>query len=87
MSTVQARPTKGEIVPDERMGLSQSTALIVASTIGVGIFSLPHALASYGPISLVAMAVASVGAIAFAVRFAALTRVPAFKPMAKGLDS
>lgn len=87
MSTLQARPTKGETVPDERMGLSQSTALIVGSIIGVGIFSLPYALASYGPISLVAMAVASVGTIAFALRFAALTRVPAFESVAKGSDS
>ncbi len=61
-----------------RMGLSQSTALIVGSIIGVGVFSLPYSLASYGPISLVAMAVATVGAVAFAFLFAALSRrVPA----------
>ena len=63
---------------DHRMGLSQSTALIVGSIIGVGVFSLPYSLASYGPISLVAMAVATVGAVAFAFLFAALSRrVPA----------
>ena len=78
MSTAEATPTREDTLPDERMGLSQSTALIVGSIIGVGIFSLPYALASYGPISLVAMAVASVGAIAFALLFAALTRrIPA----------
>lgn len=78
MTTAQARPAKEETAPDERMGLSQSTALIVGSIIGVGIFSLPYSLASYGPISLVAMAVASVGALALALLFAALTRrVPA----------
>ncbi|MDQ3155241.1 MAG: amino acid permease [Actinomycetota bacterium] len=78
MSTAQATHTTEGTVPDERMGLSQSTALIVGSIIGVGIFSLPYALASYGPISLVAMALASVGAIAFALLFAALTRrIPA----------
>ncbi|MEO6880609.1 MAG: amino acid permease [Mycobacteriaceae bacterium] len=56
------------------MGLTQSTALIIGSIIGVGIFSLPYSLASYGPISLVALGVATVGALAFAVLFAALTR-------------
>jgi APA family basic amino acid/polyamine antiporter len=34
------------------LGLPQSTALIMGSIIGVGIFSLPYSLASYGPISL-----------------------------------
>ncbi|VXC11965.1 amino acid permease [Aeromicrobium sp. 9AM] len=63
---------------DHKMGLSQSTALIVGSIIGVGIFSLPYSLASYGPISLLAMAIASVAAIAFALLFAALSRrIPA----------
>ncbi len=61
-----------------RMGLSQSTALIVGSIIGVGIFSLPYSLAGYGPISLVAMGIASVAALAFALLFASLSRrVPA----------
>jgi APA family basic amino acid/polyamine antiporter len=63
---------------DDRMGLSQSTALIAGSIIGVGIFSLPYSLASYGPISLVSMALATVGAVALALLFAALTRrIPA----------
>ncbi|MEO6470164.1 MAG: amino acid permease [Aeromicrobium sp.] len=78
MTTLASRVAKEEIGHDDRMGLSQSTALIVGSIIGVGIFSLPYSLASYGPISLAAMAVASVGAIAFALLFAALTRrIPA----------
>lgn len=77
MTVVEARPEAGDTVED-RMGLSQSTALIVGSIIGVGIFSLPYSLASYGPISLVAMAVASGGTIALALLFAALTRrIPA----------
>jgi APA family basic amino acid/polyamine antiporter len=56
------------------MGLPQSTALIIGSIIGVGVFSLPYSLASYGPISLVAMGLASIGAIAFALLFGALSR-------------
>jgi len=66
--------TKGPPGVDRGLGLTQSTALIVGSIIGVGIFSLPYSLASYGPISLVALAVASVGALSFAALFAALTR-------------
>jgi len=46
----------------------------MGSIIGVGIFSLPYAIASYGPISLVAMAAATVGAVALALMFAVLSR-------------
>ena len=78
MTTLIPKPPKDANTVAHRMGLSQSTALIVGSIIGVGIFSLPYSLASYGPISLVAMAVATVGALALALLFAALTRrIPA----------
>jgi APA family basic amino acid/polyamine antiporter len=61
--------------PAERsLGLPQSTALIMGSIIGVGIFSLPYALASYGPISLVAMGLATVGAVVLAFMFAVMSR-------------
>jgi APA family basic amino acid/polyamine antiporter len=61
--------------PVERsLGLPQSTALIMGSIIGVGIFSLPYSLASYGPISLVAMALATIGAVALAFMFAVMSR-------------
>jgi APA family basic amino acid/polyamine antiporter len=66
--------TKVETAPAEKMGPWQATALVVGSIVGVGIFSLPYSLASYGPISLVAMAIASVGAIALAMVFAGLSR-------------
>jgi APA family basic amino acid/polyamine antiporter len=56
------------------LGLGTATALIVGSIIGVGIFNLPASLASYGPISLLAMALTTVGALALAYMFAALTR-------------
>jgi len=46
----------------------------MGSIIGVGIFSLPYSLASYGPISLVAMILATVGAVALALLFAAMSR-------------
>src|SRR4249919_370892 len=56
------------------LGLSQATALIVGSIIGVGIFNLPASLGAYGPISLFAMALTTVGALALAVMFASLSR-------------
>jgi APA family basic amino acid/polyamine antiporter len=49
-------------------------ALIVGSIIGVGVFNLPTSLAFYGPISLVSMALTTVGALALALLFAALSR-------------
>jgi basic amino acid/polyamine antiporter, APA family len=56
------------------LGPGAATALIVGSIIGVGIFNLPASLAGYGPISLVAMALTTIGALALAVMFAALSR-------------
>lgn len=60
------------------LGLRQSTALVVGSIIGVGIFSLPYSLASYGPISILALGLATVGAAALALMFGVMSRrVPA----------
>jgi len=56
------------------LGLPQATALIVGSIIGVGIFNLPGSLASYGPISIWAMVLTTVGALALAVMFAGMSR-------------
>lgn len=74
-TTLPARTT--DVVPatdPHRMGLVQSTALIAGSIVGVGIFSLPYSLAGFGPISLVAMAATTVGAVALALLYAALSR-------------
>lgn len=57
-----------------RFGLTSATALIVGTIIGVGIFNLPTSLATYGPISLVSMALTTVGALVLALLFAALSR-------------
>ena len=57
-----------------QFGLTAAMALIVGSIIGVGIFNLPSSLAAYGPITLVSMALTTVGALAFALLFAALSR-------------
>lgn len=55
-------------------GLTTATALIVGSIIGVGIFNLPTSLAGYGPITLVSLGLTTVGALALALLFAALSR-------------
>uniref|UniRef100_UPI001319E1D4 amino acid permease n=1 Tax=Embleya scabrispora TaxID=159449 RepID=UPI001319E1D4 len=55
-------------------GLPTATALVVGSIIGTGVFALPSALAPYGPISLVAFVIVTVGALALAVTFGQLSR-------------
>ena len=55
-------------------GLPVAIALIMGSIIGVGIFNLPTSLASIGPITLVSMALTTIGAIVLALMFAALSR-------------
>jgi basic amino acid/polyamine antiporter, APA family len=46
---------------------------VVGSVIGTGVFALPSALAGYGPISLVAFGLVTIGSIALALTFKALT--------------
>src|SRR4249919_2623043 len=60
--------------PAPRLGLSVATALVMGSIIGVGIFNLPTSLSFYGPISLVSMGLTTIGAVALALLFAALSR-------------
>ncbi len=57
-----------------KFGLPQAMALIIGSIIGVGIFNLPTSLAAYGPITLISMALTTVGALALALLFASLSR-------------
>src|SRR5690242_14764440 len=66
------KTTEGE--QPSQFGLTAAIALIVGSIIGVGIFNLPSSLAAYGPITLISMALTTVGALAFALLFAALSR-------------
>jgi basic amino acid/polyamine antiporter, APA family len=59
---------------ERRFGLPTAAALVVGSVIGTGVFALPGALAAYGPISLVAFVLVTVGATALALTFQALNR-------------
>jgi basic amino acid/polyamine antiporter, APA family len=78
---VDSRPASGQPADDAgvdhgtaQFGLTSATALIIGTIVGVGIFNLPTSLAGYGPISLVSMALTTVGALALAVLFAGLSR-------------
>ncbi|MDR6975907.1 APA family basic amino acid/polyamine antiporter [Streptomyces sp. 3330] len=64
--------------PRAALGLPAASALVIGTVIGTGIFALPSALAPYGPVALVAFVVVTLGALALALTFGALSRrVPA----------
>lgn len=58
---------------EQRFGLPTASALVVGSVIGTGVFALPSALAVYGPISLVAFGLVTIGSLALALTFQSLT--------------
>ncbi|GIT78396.1 transporter [Leifsonia sp. LS1] len=60
--------------PKKLLGLTGASALVVGSVIGTGVFGLPSALAAFGPISLIAFVLVSVGSLALAVVFGWLAR-------------
>jgi hypothetical protein len=49
-----------------RFGVGTASALVAGSVIGTGVFALPSALAVFGPISLVAFVLVTIGAVALA---------------------
>ena len=70
-----ARPDPAKDQPrSSRFGLPTATALVVGSVIGTGVFGLPTALAPFGPISLVAFVLVTIGALALALTFGALAK-------------
>jgi APA family basic amino acid/polyamine antiporter len=71
---IDSEPKGIGATPERRFGLTVAMALIMGSIIGVGVFNLPTSLAAYGPISLVSMGLTTVGALALALLFAALSR-------------
>src|SRR5947209_7882218 len=74
MVETKAVPPDAQPATARTLGLPQATALILGSIVGVGIFNLPYSLAGIGPISIVAMVLTTVGALALALMFAALSR-------------
>jgi basic amino acid/polyamine antiporter, APA family len=60
-----------------RFGVGTASALVAGSVIGTGVFALPSALAVFGPISLVAFVLVTIGAVALALAFRGLAaRLP-----------
>ncbi|MEV5574256.1 amino acid permease [Spirillospora sp. NPDC052269] len=61
-----------------KLGLPQSTALVIGNIVGTGIFLLPASLAAIGTISFPVMIATTIGAIALALVFGKLgARIPA----------
>ncbi|MBQ1089898.1 amino acid permease [Streptomyces sp. B93] len=60
--------------PRAALGLPAASALVIGSVIGTGVFALPSALAPYGPIALVAFVAVTLGALALALTFGALSK-------------
>jgi APA family basic amino acid/polyamine antiporter len=65
--------TKGKEFKN-RIGLATASAFVIGSIIGTGVFALPSALAPYGPSSLLAIGLVSIGAVALAQVFGWLNR-------------
>jgi APA family basic amino acid/polyamine antiporter len=59
----------------QKIGLITTTSLVVGNMIGVGIFVLPAALASYGSISLVGWVFTAIGALILAKIFSNFSRI------------
>ena len=57
-----------------KLGLPSSTALVVGSIIGTGVFTMPAVLAGAGTSSIITLGVISVGALLLGVLFGQLTR-------------
>ncbi|MFQ4149402.1 amino acid permease [Arthrobacter sp. LAPM80] len=69
-------PRKKSVAPG-RLGLPAASALVIGSVIGTGVFGIPSALAMFGPISLVAFVLVTIGALALAIVFGWLAqRIP-----------
>lgn len=72
-STKPAKPAKSGT-----LGLPGATALIVGGIIGTGLFGMPGLVAQYGMMSVVTLAIVTVGAMALALMFGSLVkRIPA----------
>ena len=58
----------------QKIGLRESTSLVVGNMIGAGIFMLPASLAKYGAISIFGWIISGIGAIFLAMIFKRLSQ-------------
>lgn len=70
-----------EASSQRKVGLTTATSLVVGNMIASGVFMLPAALASYGPVSLVGWIISGIGAMSLALVYAWLSRI---RPEATG---
>ena len=72
-----AADAPAEVDRSAKLGLGSSTALVVGSIIGTGVFTMPAVMAGAGTSSIITLAVIAVGAVLLGVLFGQLTkRVP-----------
>lgn len=64
----------GPAAPAGALGLTSSTALVVGSIIGTGVFTMPAVLAGAGTSSIMTLGIIAVGALLLGVLFGQLTR-------------
>lgn len=80
LAPVAERPPDRPGVRDTRaaeLGLGSSTALVIGSIIGTGVFTMPAVLAGAGTSSIITLGVIAVGAVLLGLMFGQLTkRVP-----------
>ena len=74
-NSVSPRDAPADERKNSGLGLPQATGLVLATIIGVGVFSLPGSLVPLGPISLVDLGLTTVGAVCLALMLS--TRMPA----------
>src|SRR5437868_7690105 len=76
--TTAAKATDADTESGRELGLGSATALVIGNIVGTGIFLLPASMAAFGTVSLVAMGLVTLGAIAMAMVFGKLgARIPA----------
>lgn len=80
MSTLATSPTTrppSSTEPRGVLGLPASTALVIGSIIGTGVFTMPAVMAGAGTVSILVLIVVSIGAVVLGIMFGQLTkRIP-----------
>lgn len=78
LGTTEAEVAGVSTAPGRDLGLGAAIALVIGNIVGTGIFLLPASLAAFGTVSIIAMGLVTIGAIAMALVFGKLgARLPA----------